>query len=185
MCPYNTSHHCIILLSACKFGFYYSYGGDDGETVDETSPLTDTPRAQRLIDAEKFTHDNGGAVLRLAGLYLLERGAHNFWLMSGKDVSGRADGIINLLHYDDAAGACMAALKVGAGDGIYLVSDGNPLSREGICAAALKHPMYDGKSMPKFLGAETDSKGKIYDGSWSNEKLKWQPRYSSFEGFMS
>eukprot|EP00548_Thalassiothrix_antarctica_P018878 CAMPEP_0194185398 /NCGR_PEP_ID=MMETSP0154-20130528/42529_1 /TAXON_ID=1049557 /ORGANISM="Thalassiothrix antarctica, Strain L6-D1" /LENGTH=106 /DNA_ID=CAMNT_0038903713 /DNA_START=6 /DNA_END=323 /DNA_ORIENTATION=- len=83
------------------------YGGFDGETVNEKSPVTsDAPRAKRLLAAEAACP---GIVLRLAGLYTLERGAHNYWL--GKDeVAGREDGLINLLHYDDAAGACMAAL---------------------------------------------------------------------------
>lgn len=161
------------------------FGGADGETVNEKSAMTDTPRAQRLIDAEDASRSNGGAVLRLAGLYLLERGAHNYWLVSGKDIAGRADGIINLLHYDDAAGACMAALKASAGDGTFLVSDGNPLTRKEICEVALKAKIYEGKALPKFLGAESDPKGKVYDGSWTNEALNWKPRYASFEHFMS
>lgn len=161
------------------------FGGTDGEEVNEKSPLTDTPRAQRLIDAEKAVQSNGGAVLRLAGLYLLERGAHNYWLTSGKDVDGRADGIINLLHYDDAAGACLAALKASVGDGTYLVSDGRPITRKEICEAALKAKLYAGKAMPAFLGTDSDPRGKVYDGSWTNDALKWKPRYASFAEFMS
>ena len=161
------------------------FGGADGEEVNEKSPLTNTPRAQRLIDAENAAKSNGGAVLRLAGLYLLERGAHNYWLTSGKDVDGRADGIINLLHYDDAAGACLAALKASVGDGTYLVSDGRPMTRKEICEAALKSKLYAGKTMPAFLGTQTDPLGKVYDGCWTNEALKWRPRYASFGDFMS
>lgn len=160
------------------------YGGADGDVVTESSALTDTPRAMRLIQAEIAAHSEGGAVLRLAGLYLLERGAHNYWLQSGKDVDGREDGVVNLLHYDDAAGACMAALQASVGDGTFLVSDGNPLTRKEICEVAMKANMYSGKTMPNFLGAEKDPKGKVYDGSWTHEALSWKPRYASFEDFM-
>jgi len=161
-----------------------SYEADDGETVTEQSPLTSTTRAQKLLDAENACRSNGGAAW--AGLYTLERGAHSFWLNSGKDVSGRADGIINLLHYDDAAGACMAAVKTKAGDGaIFLVSDGNPLTRKEICEFSMKNKMYAGKTMPGFQGGETDKKGKIYDGTWTNKELNWKPTHHSFAEFMT
>lgn len=127
-------------------------------------------------------------MLRLAGLYTLQRGAHNYWLESGNDVRGREDGWINLLHYDDAAGACLAALQTPSKDiagKVFLISDGNPTTRKGICESALKAAMYSNKEMPKFLGGSSDSMGKIYDGNKSNAALNWKPRYSSFDDFMS
>jgi nucleoside-diphosphate-sugar epimerase len=141
----------------------------------------------RLAAAEEASLTNGGCVLRLAGLYTLERGAHNYWMTSGKDVAGRADGIINLLHYDDAAGACMAALKAGkvVRGKVFLISDGNPLTRQGICESAKKACMYKNSSIPKFLGKDSDSKGKVYDGSYSNSVLQWSPKYPSFDEFMA
>lgn len=161
------------------------FGGLDGETVNEKSPVTDTPRAKKLLDAEAACLEQGGVVLRLAGLYTLERGAHNYWLTSGKDVAGRADGIINLLHYDDAAGACLSALKeTTKKSSVYLISDGNPLTREQICISARKSASYSDTVMPAFVGTDKDPKGKVYDGSWSNESLNWKPRYISFDSFM-
>ena len=118
----------------------------------------------------------------------MERGAHNYWLNSGKDVGGRPDGIINLLHYDDAASSCMAALSVGpsvVSGNIFLISDGNPTTRKGICESALKAKMYVDKTMPGFSGGDSDPLGKIYDGSVSNAALKWAPKYASFDEFMS
>lgn len=118
----------------------------------------------------------------------MDRGAHNFWLTSGRDVSGREDGIINLLHYEDAAGAAVAALRAGptvvAGN-VFLISDGNPLTRRQICESTLKSKKYREMSIPKFLGSEADPIGKIYDGAASNKALKWDPRYESFDSFMS
>jgi len=168
------------------------YGpGNNGEVVSESSPLPDSttaaPRSLRLVNAEKNVLAKKGAVLRLAGLYALERGAHNYWIEKADGhVKGSKDGIINLLHYDDAAGACLAALKVDndiAGK-IFLISDGRPASRFSICESALKAKKYSGMAMPTFGEDDDTAKGKIYDGKFSNEYLQWEPKYESFDIFM-
>jgi len=169
------------------------YGsGTDGEIVTETTPVADpnlNPRVGRLIKAEQVCIENGGSVLRLAGLYTLERGAHNYWLENGmKSIAGREDGIINLLHYDDAAGACVAALSQKLDvlqRKIFLISDGNPMTRRGICECAIKSNRYQGRIVPPFEPGPDTSKGKVYDGSWSNSQLNWRPQYPSFDHFMS
>ncbi|KAL9190349.1 hypothetical protein ACHAXT_007560 [Thalassiosira profunda] len=169
------------------------YEGKDGETVTESFPTLDpdaNPRQGRIVYAEREAIAVGGCALRLAGLYTLERGAHNYWLEKCQEtgVQGRDDGIVNLLHYDDAAAACLAALKVGPGVNAkqtFLISDGNPTTRRGICESALKHARYAGKAMPPFVGAGDGPLGKIYDGTKSDEALKWRPRYASFDAFMS
>jgi nucleoside-diphosphate-sugar epimerase len=146
-----------------------------------------SPRSLRLINAEKNVLEKKGYVLRLAGLYTLERGAHNYWLDKGDgSVKGSKDGIINLLHYDDAAGACLAALKTDKdiGGSVFLISDGHPTTRFGICESALKAKRYSGVAMPSFGEDDGSGKGKIYDGKISNESLKWEPRYESFDKFM-
>ena len=168
------------------------YGPGEAElvVVNEHSPIPDpstNPRSARLVAAEKAVLENGGACLRLAGLYTMERGAHNFWLKSGKDVSGREDGIINLLHYDDAAGAALAAVVAGptvVSGNVFLISDGNPLTRRQICESTLKSKQYREMNMPQFVGSNNDPIGKIYDGSASNKALKWDPKYTSFDAFM-
>jgi len=140
-----------------------------------------------LVRAEKCATSSQGAVLRLAGLYTLDRGAHNYWLEKGDgNIKGSRDGIINLLHYDDAAGACIAALKTGeeAKGKTFLISDGHPTTRGGICESALKSKRYGGLSMPSFGEEDQAEKGKIYDGSWTEELLNWKPRYESFDMFM-
>ena len=45
-----------------------------------------------------------------AGLYNSLRGPHTYWLKNGT-VDGNADGIVNMLHYEDAATAVIAALQ--------------------------------------------------------------------------
>lgn len=66
----------------------------------------------RLIAAEEAILTRQGSVLRLAGLYDERRGPHTFWLKNGT-VQGSSDGFINLLHYDDAAEASIAAILNG------------------------------------------------------------------------
>jgi len=178
------------------------YEGIDGETVDELSPTvsdaTSNPRAYRMVQAENASIQQGGCALRLAGLYTLERGAHNYWLdgtAKGRKTLGRADGIVNLLHYEDAASAVLAALlvgpKVNSGQR-FLISDGNPTTRRGICESAMKHARYrECTTMPPFLEVEKDGmeaagpRGKVYDGRKSNVALGWKPKYSSFDEFMT
>jgi len=172
------------------------YEGLDGEIVTELSSTIDpiaNPRQGRMIYAEQHVIELGGCALRLAGLYTLERGAHNYWLekCSESGIQGREDGIVNLLHYDDAASAVLAALQVGHevnSKETYLISDGHPTTRRGICESALKHERYSTRytKVPPFLGKKEDGLlGKIYDGSKSNQELKWKPTYKSFDEFMT
>merc|ERR1711865_700712 len=133
--------------------------------VTESSPLPKhpTPRIEKLINTEReVLKERNGIVIRLAGLYSLSRGAHNYWLgdtvdQTKTEIAGRSDSLINLLHYDDAAGSVVAALKrrVNNDDDdddskmstcnddkridqisqhqegeIFLVSDGHPLTRQ-------------------------------------------------------
>lgn len=175
----------IFTSSGGIYGF-----GNDKQVVTENSPVADpskTPRAAKLINAEERVLGGDGACFRLAGLYSLTRGAHNFWLTSGKDISGRADGIINQLHYDDAAEAVLAGLSAGPSvvlGGVFLISDGHPSTREEICESALKNKHFAGYKLPQFLGTNEDPVGKVYDGSASNNALKWDPMYQSFDTFM-
>lgn len=177
---------CFVFTSS---GGIYGQGSD-GETVTETSPTADpetNPRTAKLVGAERACRDGGGCVLRLAGLYTLERGAHNYWLESGKDIQGRPDGIINLLHYDDAASACMAAIEAGpdvVSGKTFLISDSHPTTRLGICESAIKAAKYAEKKIPAIVGGDDMPRGKIYDGSWSDATLNWKPRYESFDKFM-
>lgn len=62
----------------------------------------------------------GGNVLRLAGLYTATRGPHAYWLHKTRDavtagapapvMPGAADALVNMLHYEDAAGAVIALI---------------------------------------------------------------------------
>lgn len=156
--------------------------------VTESSATADAaknPRAARLLLAEQGTLAAGGCCLRLAGLYTLERGPHNYWLASGNPVNGNPDDIINLLHCEDAASACLAALRAGESvrQRVFLISDGNPLSRRQICQAALQNAVYSRYTMPEFVEGTGFSR-KVYDGSASEQALNWSPRYESFTSYL-
>lgn len=110
------------------------FAEDNGGTVDESSPVTSNPRMTKILDAEQAVVAAGGLVLRLAGLYTQSRGPHTFWLARG-EVGAAEDGIINLLHYEDAARATMAGLLHTQKDlaeqqqKILLVADDVPMTR--------------------------------------------------------
>lgn len=123
---------------AGKFVFTSSggvYAEDDGKAVDEQSPVSDSARAQKLLECERAVLEEGGTVVRLAGLYTLERGAHNYWCKAGS-VEGRPDGLIGLVSYEDAAGSVVSVLSADrakvAGE-IFLICDGQEQSRQDIC----------------------------------------------------
>eukprot|EP00929_Paragymnodinium_shiwhaense_P062493 TRINITY_DN31199_c0_g1_i2.p1 TRINITY_DN31199_c0_g1~~TRINITY_DN31199_c0_g1_i2.p1 ORF type:complete len:326 (-),score=34.67 TRINITY_DN31199_c0_g1_i2:39-1016(-) len=165
------------------------YSEDSGGTVDEASPVSDTASARRLLQAEDLVRQAGGVVLRLAGLYDIERGAHAYWLKVGK-VASSPDGLINLLHYDDAASAVVAALKSRANN-TFLVGDGQPLTRREICESARAAKRFADAPMPTFDSnaageAHGGTKlGKRYNTARVQEALKWKPRYVSFRSYMA
>lgn len=174
----NEAGTCVFTSSGAV------YAEESGGVVNEGSALTDTPRAMRLLNAESSVLERGGCVIRLAGLYTRERGAHSFWLKQ-TELSSDGSGIVNLLHYEDAAGAAVAALlaKAGSKKQVWLAADDEPLTREQICAAALQCETYHDCEAPTFIG-EGGPKGKVYDTSATRAALSWTPRIPSFSAFM-
>ncbi|GMI58851.1 hypothetical protein ScalyP_jg1952, partial [Parmales sp. scaly parma] len=158
------------------------------ETVTESSPTFDPhieqipDRIAKLLEAENLvTSNDAGVVIRLAGLYLPNRGAHSYWLRPDvTKVNSSGDGLINLLHYDDAAAAVVKVLDVecSSRNKLFIVSDGNPLTRTEICQVAIDKGQ-DG-STPSFAETTPESDlGKVYDCS----KIKstgWTPRIPKF-----
>jgi hypothetical protein len=124
------------------------YGESNGNTVDEVFRLdTRSDRSTKMIAAEESVLSRGGSVLRLAGLYTQDRGPHTVWLRNGT-VSSNADGLVNLLHYEDAAKGAIAACLTGVAGTAYLACDDEPVSRQEICEAALASGLFPGVAMP-------------------------------------
>ena len=160
---------------AGKFVFTSSggvYAEEDGQVVNEESVVSDGPRAQKLLSCEKLVLDKGGSVVRLAGLYTLDRGAHNYWCKVGT-VDARPDGLIGLVSYEDAAGSALSVLscdKSKVAGKVFLICDGKEQSREDICKAALGCQFYEDSKMPAFTKSDGPI-GKRYDISRATSVL--------------
>lgn len=167
------------------------YAEDEGGTVTEGAPTGTSPRQEKLKAAEAEALQAGGCVVRLAGLYLLERGAHNAWL-GKEEVASSADGLINQIEYGDAADAVLGALLNGTPRSVYLASDDAPLSRAQIVDEARRLRRFADRSAPRFGDAAAPAgrgdygggKGKVLDSRVSREALKWEPTHRTFRHFI-
>lgn len=161
----------------------------DGGIVTEGSATADPPseRQQQLLAAEDVTLKAGGSVVRMAGLYSRARGAVPFWMKDGK-VSGGPDGLVNLIHYEDAASLVVAVVSKQIRGELLLGCDDRALSRQEIVDAALALPEYVGQPVPQFnaapvnrrTGRGADEKGKVYDNTETRKMTGWAPRWSTF-----
>lgn len=164
---------------------------DDNRIVREDGPTLDNDTSKLLLQAEaEVLKHEGGRVIRFAGLYDLDRGAHKFFLSTGR-CSGHRQGLINLIHYDDAASLvvqCLIRDQSTSGDEngevrVFLGADCAPLSNEKLCTCTLSHPAYSGLSMPVFDDSATKT-SKRYENGFTRATLGWTPRYTSFVNFM-
>ena len=99
--------------------------------IDESAPIDLTkPRVQ----GEEFLRTNCGAiVLRVAGIYGPERNPLD-WIRQGRVGSSRK--YVNLIHVEDLAAICLAAIEKGTPGEAYNVSDGQPHTWNEICVTA-------------------------------------------------
>ncbi|XP_042967066.1 uncharacterized protein LOC122300460 [Carya illinoinensis] len=156
---------------------------DNGQCDEDTPvvPIGRSPRTDVLLKAEKVVLEYGGCVLRLAGLYKADRGAHAYWLGKGT-VEARPDHILNLIHYEDAASLSVAILKKKFRGRIFLGCDNHPLSRQEVMDLVTK----SGKFSKKFEGftGTSDPLGKRLNNSKTREEIGWEPKYPSFAHFL-
>jgi len=138
-------------------------------------------RVDRLLDAENVVLSRGGSVVRLAGLYHAGRGAHTYYLKMGQvPVNGSA--LLNLIHYQDAASLCVAALASGGKGEVFMGCDNNPLSKADMMQSVLASKKY-GETEVTFTG-NGGPMGRIMSNNTTRAKLSWQPQYASFQEFM-
>lgn len=158
---------------------------NEGGVVNEESEIKHSPYNDKILEAEKRTLENQGCVLRLGGLYEQNRGAHNYWLTAKDAYPSAPNGLINLIHYQDAALCVIRILEKQIRSRLFLASDGQPISRIGICQAALLNPDYSDKTLPRFEGEHKLIDGKKYDTQRLQKELDWQPSFPDFTTFMS
>lgn len=101
--------------------------------IDETAPISQsTPRVQ----GEEFLMKQCGAtILRVAGIYGPGRNPLD-WIRSGRVVPSKK--YVNLIHVEDLAAICLAALKLEQAGEVYNVSDGTPRTWDDIYLTARK-----------------------------------------------
>lgn len=160
------------------------YDCNDNGPCDEDAPAVPigrSPRTDVLLKAEKVVLEFGGVVLRLAGLYKSDRGAHVYWLHKGI-VETRPDHVLNLIHYEDAASLSVAILKKRLRNRILLGCDNHPLSRQEVMDLVTKSGKFSGV-FEGFTGT-TDPLGKRLNNSKTREEIGWEPKYPSFSQFL-
>ena len=167
-----------LVITACTA----VYAEADGGRCVEGSPLADSPRAWRLREAEEPLLAAGAVVVRLAGLYDCDRGPHRVYLRTATSAR-RPDGLISLIHYDDAARLCVQASCLGDAGAIYLGCDDQPITRQELVQAVVRSPRYRTAKVPpqacRFTGAEGPI-GRRCDSSWTRRALDWEPTHRRF-----
>ena len=99
--------------------------------IDESAPIDLTkPRVQ---GEEYLRTELGAIVLRVAGIYGPGRNPLD-WIRQGR--VGPSQKYVNLIHVEDVAGICLAAIEKGKPGEVYNVSDGTPHTWNEICAVA-------------------------------------------------
>lgn len=160
------------------------YTDQQGLLYTEDSPTVapGNPRVDRLLNAEAAVMDAGGSIVRLAGLYTSQRGAHTYYLKAGS-VAVRPDGLLNLIHYEDAASLCVAALASGENSKIWMGCDNHPITKAELMQALYDSQKYgDGKKVD-FTTTE-GALGRRMNNDATRAALGWQPKYSSWAAFM-
>ncbi|KAJ8766489.1 hypothetical protein K2173_022548 [Erythroxylum novogranatense] len=156
---------------------------DNGQCNEDTPvvPIGKSPRTDVLLKAEQVVLEAGGCVLRLAGLYKEDRGAHIYWLEKGT-IEVRPDHVLNLIHYEDAASLSVTILKKKLRGRIFLGCDNHPLSRQEVMDLVEK----SGKFSKKFKGftGTSDPLGKRLNNTKTCEELGWEPKHHSFAQFL-
>ena len=157
------------------------YAEAEGGLCVEGSPVGTSERVARMLAVEAVVRSAGGAVVRLTGLYDAGRGPHRVYLRKAESPR-RPDGLVNLIHYDDAARLCRRALLRGRAGATYLGCDDQPISRAELVAAAVEWAGRGGdEAAPgcRFT-ASAGPLGRRCDSAATRAELGWSPRWASF-----
>lgn len=129
------------------------YGESNGNIVNETFRLdTRSQRSLNLIAAEEAILSRNGVALRLAGLYNDYRGPHSYWLKlakEGKIIETNADGLVNMIHYEDAADLVIEAVNSKLQSIALIGVDNEPITKLEICMSALASKLYPDCPVPQ------------------------------------
>lgn len=99
--------------------------------IDESAPID---LSKSRVQGEEYLREHHGAiVLRVAGIYGPRRNPLD-WIRQGRITPSRK--YVNLIHAEDLAAICLAAIEKGKPGAAYNVSDGHPYIWSEICATA-------------------------------------------------
>jgi hypothetical protein len=143
------------------------YAEENGGIVTERSAEATTSRAETLLKAERRVLAAKGSVVRLAGLYDENSGPHLFY-RNHPVTSLRGDGLINLIHYEDAAALCFKILSGDFRSEIFMGCDNSPVFRRQLCSQ---------------VGTE-GTIGKRGNNDETRKRLDWTPRFRNFDEFL-
>jgi nucleoside-diphosphate-sugar epimerase len=101
--------------------------------IDESAPID---LSKSRVQGEEYLREHHGViVLRVAGIYGPGRNPLD-WIRQGR--VGPSRKYVNLIHVEDLAAICLAAIEKGKPGETYNVSDGTPYLWSEICATAQK-----------------------------------------------
>ena len=121
--------HLIVLGSTSAYDLAGRAAGD--LDIDETTGID--PARPRVQGEEYLRRHRGAVVLRVAGIYGPGRNVLD-WIRRGK--VSRSPRYVNLIHVEDLAGICLAAVEHGRSGEVYNVSDGHPRRWMEVCEEA-------------------------------------------------
>lgn len=128
---------------------------DEAASIDLTIP--------RVQGEELLRTSYGAVLLRVAGIYGPGRNPIE-WIRTGR--VGRSRKYVNLIHVEDLASSCLAALMHAGSGEIYNISDGTPRTWMDICK------MVEHRWDVRSVDSEVDSTGKRLSNKRMSELLK-------------
>lgn len=158
------------------------YAQTCGSIVTEISPTVPERETGRLLlEAETITHQAGGIVTRLAGIYGPGRSVILQKFLAGEAVieeDGRR--FLNQIHRDDAARAIFHLAQSGIRHAVFNVSDSSPLSQRH-CYEALSRLF--SRPLPPCGPRDENRKRGWTHKQVSNAALRstgWNPEFPAF-----
>ncbi len=158
------------------------YHQSDGDWVDETSPTwprTDSGKAnleaEQLLKSWDMEPDRQAIILRLSGLYGPGRWIRRASIQAGEPIACEPETWLNLVHIDDAASACQAALE-SKESGTFCITDNQPILRRDFYETSARllqapAPSFTPPTSPDFAGNKRVSNRK------ARKTLGWEPRF--------
>lgn len=171
------------------------YAPEAGATVSADTPTeidaVSNPRAKLLLESERLWQRAGlpGTIVRLAGLYGPGRVVGLSAVREGQPLAGDPDGLLNLIHVDDAAELLMVVMGMQTPSAIELGCDDTPTPRRAYYQhlaelAGVDPPRLltdaDAVAMGIDPAALRSSASKACSNGPTCSRTGWRPRYPSF-----